>query len=120
MADVLKLREVNRPDAYPVYHIDNPVDQRWKDMSPVLAAALDIPPHAIIPFKTWIQKVRRSPLLLETENPAARLVDFLDDHFERMSCGGLVLDTTKAKEHSETMAKQGPVSPELARLYVAA
>jgi thioester reductase-like protein/SAM-dependent methyltransferase/acyl carrier protein len=120
MADLLKMGQADAPDAYPVYHIDNPVGQRWKDMSPVLAAALDIPPHAIIPFKRWIKRVRRSPLLPETENPATRPVDFLDQHFERMSCGGLILDTARAKEHSETMAKEGPVSPELARLYVAA
>ncbi|KAJ5309200.1 hypothetical protein N7508_004579 [Penicillium antarcticum] len=120
MADLLKigLRD-EAPDAYPVYHIDNPIGQQWKSMSPVLAAALDIPPQAIIPFKSWISRVRRSPMSLETENPAARLVDFLDDHFERMSCGGLVLDTSKTQEHSRTMASAGPVSPEVARLYVA-
>ncbi|KAK4038293.1 hypothetical protein C8A01DRAFT_37750 [Parachaetomium inaequale] len=120
MADLLKMGAADVPDAYPVYHIDNPVGQQWKAMSPVLAAALDIPPHAIVPFKSWIKRVRRSPLVAETENPAARLVDFLDIHFERMSCGGLILDTARAKEHSETMAKEGPVSPELARLYVTA
>ncbi|KAH6641050.1 hypothetical protein F5144DRAFT_120541 [Chaetomium tenue] len=120
MADLLKMGVADAPDAYPVYHIDNPVGQQWKAMSPVLAAALDIPPHATIPFSSWIKRVRRSPLLPETENPAARLVDFLDGHFERMSCGGLILDTTKAKEHSQTMAKEGPVDSDLARLYVAA
>ncbi|KAF7554237.1 hypothetical protein G7Z17_g3055 [Cylindrodendrum hubeiense] len=116
IADLLKIGHVS--DAYPVYHIDNPVGQQWKAMSPVLAAALDIPPHAIIPFKSWIKRVRRSPLLAETENPASRLVDFLDGHFERMSCGGLILDTARAQEHSDTMANEGPVSPDLARLYV--
>lgn len=118
ITDLLKIGATNMPEAYPVYHIDNPVGQQWKAMSPVLATALDIPPHAIIPFKRWISLIRRSPLPAETENPAARLVDFLDTHFERMSCGGLLLDTAKAKEHSETMAKEGPVSPELARSYV--
>ncbi|KAL5002550.1 hypothetical protein BDV10DRAFT_181277 [Aspergillus recurvatus] len=107
-------------EAYPVYHIDNPVGQDWQAMNPVLASALDIPESNIIPFKRWISRVRRSPLPMETENPAARLVDFLDDHFERMSCGGLVLDTGKAKEHSVTMAGVGPVGAELARLYVQA
>lgn len=119
IADLLKMGVADAPAAYPVYHIDNPVGQQWKAMSPVLAAALDIPPHATISFRDWIKRVRRSPLLPETENPAARLVDFLDGHFERMSCGGLILDTTKAKEHSQTMAKEGPVDPEVARLYVA-
>ncbi|KAL3438034.1 hypothetical protein BDV09DRAFT_206002 [Aspergillus tetrazonus] len=107
-------------EAYPVYHMDNPVGQDWQAMNPVLASALDIPSSNIIPFKRWISSVRRSPLPMETENPAARLVDFLDDHFERMSCGGLVLDTSKAKEHSTTMGGVGPVGAELVRLYVQA
>lgn len=88
-------------------------------MSPVLAAALDIPSDRIIPFSTWIKRVRRSPLLPETENPAVRLVDFLEYHFERMSCGGLILDTQNAKQHSDIMVKEGPVSAEVAQLYVA-
>lgn len=75
--------------------------------------SLNIPRHNIIPFKTWIQRVRRSSLLPEVYNPAARLVDFLEDHFERMSSGGLILDTQKSQEHSETMARA-----EVARGYV--
>jgi acyl transferase domain-containing protein/thioester reductase-like protein/acyl carrier protein/SAM-dependent methyltransferase len=120
MVDLLKIGQAEAPESYPVYHIDNPVGQQWKDMSPVLGAALGIPPQAIIPFRAWIKKVRRSPLHPDTENPAARVVDFLDNHFELMSCGGMILDTANAKEHSETMARIGPVSPELARLYVTA
>lgn len=88
-------------------------------MSPALAAALDIPPHNIIPFADWIQQVRRS-LLSESENLAAHVIDFLEDHFERMSCDGIILDTRRAKEHSETMAVQGPITAEVARSYVSA
>ncbi|KAL9078107.1 MAG: hypothetical protein Q9157_002962 [Trypethelium eluteriae] len=108
------------PEPYPVYHIDNPVGQPWKEMNPVLAEALDIPRDRIVPFREWVDMVRRSPLPAETDNPAARLIDFLEDNFERMSCGGLILDTTKAKEHSSTMAELGPVQAEVARRYVAA
>ncbi|KAJ5452007.1 hypothetical protein N7445_000190 [Penicillium cf. griseofulvum] len=117
MVDLLKLENDNDA-AYPVYHIDNPVGQPWEDMSPVLASALDIPPQNIIPYSDWIMRVRRSPLSAD-ENPAARLVDFLDGHFERMSCGGIILDTQKAKEHSATMAAEGPVNADIARAYVA-
>ena len=85
IADLCKMDD-DENNAYPVYHIDNPVGQQWKTMSPVLATALNIPPHAIIPFHGWMKRVRRSPLP-ETENPASRLVDFLEDHFQRMSCG---------------------------------
>ncbi|KAJ5770673.1 uncharacterized protein N7511_002724 [Penicillium nucicola] len=105
---------------HPFYRIDNPLGQSWADMIHVLADALDIPNENIISFDRWIQQVRRPPLAVETENPAGRLVDFLDDHFLRMSCGGLLLDTTHTQEHSPTFAKQGPVSADVARKYIQA
>ncbi|KAI1412489.1 hypothetical protein F5Y13DRAFT_179997 [Hypoxylon sp. FL1857] len=120
MVDLLAIGEADAPEPYPVYHIDNPIGQPWKQMSPVLADALDIPPHRIMPFRDWVKLVRRAPLHTDTENPAARLIDFLDYNFERMSCGGLILDTTKVREHSRTMAAQGPVTAEVARSYVTA
>jgi thioester reductase-like protein/acyl carrier protein len=104
-------------EAYPVYHVDNPVGQPWREMSTVLAAALHIPPHGIVPFDEWIRRVRRSSLL-PAENPAALALGFLESHFERMACGGIVLDTRRASEHSKTMAAQGPVSAEVVRSYV--
>ncbi|CAM1507798.1 Fc.00g046460.m01.CDS01 [Cosmosporella sp. VM-42] len=119
MADLLYIGdEANAPEASPVYHIDNPVGQPWKEMSPVLAGALGIPSDRIVPFHDWLRRVCHSPLE-ETENPASRpeLFDFLDGNYERMSCGGLILDTSKAKAHSKTMAAQGAVSPEIARSY---
>lgn len=106
--------------SHPVYHIDNPVGQPWKLMTPVLVRALGIPAGAVVPFQSWIKRVRTSPLVPETENPAARpgMADFLSENFERMSCGGLILDTERAKEHSVTMAREGPVSPALATKFV--
>ncbi|OAF54252.1 Type I Iterative Polyketide synthase (PKS) [Pseudogymnoascus destructans] len=119
MVDLCRVAELhNAPEPYPVYHIDNPVGQLWKEMNPVLADALGIPADRIMPFRDWVDMVRRSPLPAETINPAARLIDFLDDNFERMSCGGLILDTAKAKEHSRTMAELGPVHFDVARRYI--
>lgn len=110
----------NAGPSHPVYHIDNPVGQPWKEMSPVMARALDIPTNAIIPFNSWIKRVRTSPLVPDTENPAGRpmMVDFLSNNFERMSCGGLILDTELAKQHSATMASEGPVGPAIAMKFV--
>ncbi|KAI1454916.1 hypothetical protein F4805DRAFT_469070 [Annulohypoxylon moriforme] len=96
---------------YPIYHVDNPVRQPWKEMIPVLADALDISPDGIIPFEDWVQLVRDHPRQVEGpegENPAFLLIDFLDDNFIRMSCGGLLLDTIKVREHSKTLANAGP------------
>lgn len=111
--------EEGAPTSYPVYHIDNPVGQPWKDMSPVLANALGIEPSGIVPYRHWLRRITRSPLQ-DSENPAIRLVHFLDADYERMSCGGLILDTTKTQEHSKTMAALGPVTPTTAERYVKA
>ena len=105
---------------HPIYHIDNPVQQPWREMILTLADALKIPKTSIIPFREWVSRVRRSPLSTETDNPAGKLIDFLDDHFLRMSCGGLILDTKKACEDSKALAAVGPVTAEVARKYVSA
>jgi acyl transferase domain-containing protein/thioester reductase-like protein/SAM-dependent methyltransferase/acyl carrier protein len=111
--------EANAPEAYPVYHIDNPVGQSWKEMSPILTRALGIPSNGIVPYRHWLRRITRSPLQ-ESENPASRILYFLESDYERMSCGGLILDTTKTKEHSKTMASLGPVGPEVVEGYVRA
>ena len=106
----------------PVYHMDNPVGQPWRDMNPVLARLLGVPAEAILPFRDWMKRVRTSPLVRETENPTMRngMEDFLEKNFEKMSCGGLVLDTQRARGHSVTMAAEGPVSEEVVGRYVEA
>ncbi len=103
---------------HPIYHIDNPIRQPWRKMIPVLADALDIPRVNAIPFKEWVQRVRDSPSLVSEDNPAAKLIDFLDDNFVRMSCGGLLLDTSKAREHSRTLSAVGPVNDDIVRKFV--
>ena len=105
-------------DPYPIYHIDNPICQLWSEIIPVLADALDIPRSNAIPFADWIERVRNFPGLVESDNPASKLVDFLDANFLRMSCGGLLLETTKSREHSVTLRAVGPVSDEVAGKFV--
>ena len=109
LADLL----LSHRNPYPIYHIDNPVGQPWREMNAILADALNI--TNLIPFEEWIQRVRAAP---ERNNPASTLVDFLSSNYGRMSCGGLVLDTKKTLEHSESLAAVGPVSEEVARKYV--
>ena len=98
---------------YPIYHIENPVGQPWREMNTVLADALNIP--NLIPFGEWVERVRAAG---QRNNPAATLLDFLDDNYLRMSCGGLVLDVKKTLEHSKTLSTVGPVSEEVTRKYV--
>lgn len=103
---------------HPVYHIDNPVRQAWKDMIPVLADALGIPRSNVVTYEMWIAKVRACRTLSQRENPAIYLIDFLDDNFLRMSCGGLLLSTARSTEHSKTLRAVGPISKETVLLFV--
>lgn len=105
---------------HPIYHIENPVRQPWNHMIDMLAKTLDIP--AVIPFEDWVRRVRQWPIQgdnsAEGANPAYLLSDFLDDNFERISCGGLLMGTAKAREHSSTLANVGPVSEDVVKLFI--
>jgi acyl transferase domain-containing protein/nucleoside-diphosphate-sugar epimerase/acyl carrier protein len=105
-------------DPFPVYHIDNPVRQEWQHMIPVLADALGVPPCNVISFEDWIARVRSHTGSSESDNPAIKLIDFLDDNFIRMSCGGLLLSTANSTKHSKTMRAVGPIADEAVRLFV--
>ncbi|KAF7626258.1 hypothetical protein AFLA_013652 [Aspergillus flavus NRRL3357] len=102
---------------YPVYHLDNPIRQPWHDMIRILASELSIPTGNIVPFSEWIQRVRSFPGSRE-DNPAGMMADWLEENFERMSCSGVLLETTRAREHSSTLAGVGPVSEEVTRRYL--
>ncbi|KAE8369303.1 hypothetical protein BDV27DRAFT_153181 [Aspergillus caelatus] len=102
---------------YPVYHLDNPVRQPWHDMIRILASELSIPTSNIVPFSEWIQRVRSFSGSRE-DNPAGMMADWLEENFVRMSCGGVLLETTRAREHSSTLAGVGPVTEEITRRYL--
>lgn len=119
LVDLLYIgNEKTAPDPYRIYHIDDPVGRPWQEISSVLADELGIP-GKFMPFEKWVDTVAHSSKP-ETENPAGRIADFLEQNFERLSCGGLVLDTTKAQEHSAAMRALPPVSEEVARGYIRA
>ncbi|KAK4147650.1 ketoacyl-synt-domain-containing protein [Dichotomopilus funicola] len=100
---------------FPVYHIENPVGQDWKEVNAILADALKPSPIPLIPFNDWLERVRAAPA---HNNPAATLLEFLDSNYLRMSCGGLVLDVKHTLEHSAALRAVGPVSETVVRKYV--
>jgi thioester reductase-like protein len=104
---------------YPIYHIENPSRQRWQDMVKALTELLDIPQEGIIPFDQWLERVRNSSASIN-ENPAKQLVDFFSQHFIRISCGGLILDTSKTKRHSATLRERGRVELNSIVKYISA
>ncbi|RAL07612.1 ketoacyl-synt-domain-containing protein [Aspergillus homomorphus CBS 101889] len=128
LGDLLLPRQGTEAESrYPVYHIENPVGQSWQSMLPLLAEGLQYSPegdgseteHRVIspvPFEEWIDRVRTFSGPVE-ENPASLMVDFLEEHFQRMSCGGLRLETVRCREHSATLAGVGAVDAEVVRGY---
>ena len=64
--------------------------------------------------------MRNFPGSMELDNPAAKLIEFLDSNSIRMSCGDLFLDTVKSREHSKTLSDVGPVSEDVAKKYIEA
>ncbi|KAF7592428.1 hypothetical protein BBP40_000276 [Aspergillus hancockii] len=105
--------------AYPIYHIENPVRQSWPEMITVLSDALCIPQANIIPYGEWVRRVRQCTLPT-AQNPAIQLVDFFETDFLRMSCGGMILDTARSREHSVTLRTLGPIDRELVMKYIQA
>ncbi|KAF2844227.1 ketoacyl-synt-domain-containing protein [Plenodomus tracheiphilus IPT5] len=104
---------IGNNDPYPIYHIDNPNGQSWREMNGYLQAALKIP--NVIPFHDWLKRVRGAP---QKDIPALLLSDFLESNYLRMSCGGLVLDVSHTLKHSATLRGVGPVSNQILRKYV--
>ncbi|TQW01695.1 polyketide synthase [Cordyceps javanica] len=119
MVDLLHIDDQMAPPAYPIYHIDDPTGRPWQEISDLAADILHIPQSRFTSFNKWLALVSASPLP-ETDNPAARLVDFLAENFERLSCGGLILDTARTYEHSATMRALAPVSNEVVKRYIQA
>lgn len=100
-----------------VYHIDNPSRQPWAEMISSLALALDIGSDNIVPYRQWLDRVRRFRGSIN-DNPALHLEELFIHYFVPMSCGGLVLDTAKTKVHSKTMREIGSVSSDLVAKYI--
>ncbi|KAF5679762.1 polyketide synthase, partial [Fusarium denticulatum] len=107
------LTQPDEVSLYPIYHIENPVRQPWRDVNAILADALAVSGNAlkVIEFDEWINAVRNWPEREQNNphgtNPAHLLVEFLESNFLRISCGGLLMGTSQAREHSPTFAKQG-------------
>jgi thioester reductase-like protein len=113
IADTLTDLVLSDNTPYPIYHIDNPVGQQWRDVNNILSEVLRIPNK--VPFKEWLDLVRKAP---QQDNPAALLADFLEETYLRMACGGLVLDVKHTLEHSKSLAAVGPVSENVVRKYI--
>ncbi|KAI1810887.1 putative polyketide synthase [Poronia punctata] len=101
-----------------VYHVENPVRQSWDEILTFLASVLGLKNvERRVSFKEWLEKVREFEGA-ERENPAGKIVDFLQNDFERMACGEVVLDTRNSVGDSLTMREMKGVDLEVVKGYV--
>lgn len=99
------------------YHLENPVRQDWTTVMAAIAEELGHPPSCFVEFEEWTRLVDRKA---SADGDLGRdvLVDFLVKDFQHMSAGGIVLDTSRARESSATLRTAGSVSVETIAKYV--
>ena len=99
----------------PIYHMENPSRQSWRDVLENLASILNsnndkahcqpqpLPqPLPIIPFATWLSRAQELGNDQE-HNYALKVMPFLERDFIRTVSGVIILETTNAKLDSPTL-----------------
>jgi thioester reductase-like protein len=99
-----------------VYHVENPTRQPWAEVVSLLAKELQI--DQVIPYEEWLERVKEIPKEGTKENPAIKVITFLEKEFVRMACGGIVLGTEKARERSETLRTAGAIERDTIARFV--
>ncbi|GAW13921.1 hypothetical protein ANO14919_033130 [Xylariales sp. No.14919] len=101
-----------------IYHVENPARQHWSEVIRLLSSELQIPSSNVIPYREWLDRVCNLSPGRDAENPAKRVMQFLEHDFLRMACGGLVLGTEKAVRVSESLGRAEPISQSTVKRYV--
>lgn len=99
------------------YHLENPVRQSWHDVLCTLAERLNLPPTALQPYNEWLSRVRS---LVKDDDSASmgHLLEFFEQDFQRMSSGGVLLDTAAMRAISGTLKMSNHVSDDTLACYV--
>lgn len=92
-----------------VYHIENPVRQSWSDILQAVKVCNCMRGIGMKPYGEWLREALSFDSSLK-DGTIIDLAPFFNDHFLRMSTGGLVLDTSEARQASPTLVSIGAVS----------
>ncbi|RMZ76239.1 hypothetical protein DV738_g5040, partial [Chaetothyriales sp. CBS 135597] len=87
-----------------VYHLENPLRQSWADAMDGLAA--ELPVNQLIPMSEWQDLVAHKP---DDGNPAKKLLSFFQHEFEHNASGAVVMDTSRSRHVSPSLASMQPV-----------
>ncbi|KAI0322463.1 hypothetical protein OF83DRAFT_1235553 [Amylostereum chailletii] len=104
----------------PIYHMENPSRQTWSGIIGMLATLLggDFGPLPSLPYKEWLDRARALGEDPET-NIALKIMDFLENDFEPMTQGDVILGTSGAKDDSRTLTRSTALDRRHMEEYVA-
>lgn len=101
-----------------VYHVENPVRQDWTPIMTTVAEKLGHPPSAFVQFADWLELVRGHGAKKGHEDPDVEmLMHFFEYEFRHMSSGGVILDTSGAREKSSSLRNADRVEEEVVARY---
>lgn len=102
----------------PVYHVENPVRQDWTPIMAIVAERLGHPPSAFVDYGDWLHLVRAHSAKKENDDPeVSMLMHFFENGFRHMSSGGVILDTSGAREKSSALRNADKVGEETVARY---
>jgi thioester reductase-like protein/acyl-CoA synthetase (AMP-forming)/AMP-acid ligase II/aryl carrier-like protein len=97
-----------------VYHVENPVRQSWSDVltsiSSLIRSESNNLPLPLWPYQKWLESLRQHQLSYQDACPATKLLPFFEEHFERMACEGVTLDTFAARRESPALRQLRGIS----------
>ncbi|VDB88513.1 unnamed protein product [Peniophora sp. CBMAI 1063] len=102
-------------DFAPIYHLENPARQEWSSVLQDLSELLGGVPS--VPFAEWLERVRALGADPQ-ENPAAKVIEFLERDFLRMASGTVILGTEKTCIASPALATSRPIGRRHLEEYV--
>jgi hypothetical protein len=101
----------------PVSHLENPSRQLWEGFVENVALILGgSQPLPIIPFGEWLGKVKAAG---EEQNPAFKVLNFLETNFVHHLSSGVALDTSGTRHESPTLVKSTAISRQHLEEYIA-
>lgn len=95
-----------------VYHLENPTRQPWPEVCSIIEHNTSLESKKRLPFPQWLYQFSISG------ESSKDLLDFFQNHFQRMSSGSLVLDTGKSKQISSTLNSMGIVPRNAIESYI--
>lgn len=101
-----------------VYHVENPIRQAWKPILPILAKKLKIGLSKVLAIDVWLQRASSVAGSTKELEFLIHLLPFLQEEFEALSGGGIVLDTARARNVSHSLRLCNGVGLDLLDLYL--